>query len=359
MWFSGCGCLRGACCRAAGMLVVVVGQEGFHRQLRRLNPSHRILTPFKSKGLISLEVIRMAEAQSGEVVLVELPAPASWKKLYTPTKGTPRKNEISFIAPTGEEIVNRKQLEKYLKAHPGNPEISVFDWSTGETPRRSSRISEKAKATPPSKESELPNKRRRKASGSKKDEINTGKDESGGKKEVKKQDEVDENKEQEKQTDNLMDSEAKREDEKQEDPMTELDEKGAKENARTDVEMGGDNQGNDKDEPTDKRVEETSKVEEKQLSGVEEKPDSGSAELGVDDEKQIKEFSVPMVAADGAKKEILAAAAPTSAAQNNGIQDIIGKTNLQVEDEEKIVNGDNVENGKVNSRGATFTPNQP
>ncbi|XP_022866576.1 methyl-CpG-binding domain-containing protein 11-like [Olea europaea var. sylvestris] len=314
----------------------------------------------------------MAEAQSGEVVSVELPAPAAWKKLYMPTKGTPRKNEISFIAPTGEEIINRKQLEKYLKSHPGNPEISLFDWSTGETPRRSSRISEKAKATPPSKESEWPNKRRRKASGSKKDkEINTGNEESEWKKEAKTQDEeVGENKEQEKQTDNLMDSEPNREDEKQEDPLTELDEKGTKENPGTDVELHGDNQGksvnveicgNDKDETTDKsnRVEVISKVEEL-LSGVEEKPYSGSAELGVDEEKQFKECSVPMEAAvDGAKNEILSGAAPTSAAQTNGFQDIIGKTNLQVEDQEKIMNGDNMENGKMNLMGATFTSDQP
>ncbi|OUZ99883.1 Methyl-CpG DNA binding [Macleaya cordata] len=82
--------------------------------------------------------------------------------------GTPKKNEIIFNAPTGEEISNRKQLEQYLKSHPGGPAISEFDWGTGETPRRSVRISEKAKATPPS-ESEPPKKRSRKSSGSKKD----------------------------------------------------------------------------------------------------------------------------------------------------------------------------------------------
>lgn len=82
---------------------------------------------------------------------------------------TPRKNEIMFIAPTGEEINNRKQLEQYLKSHPGNPAISEFDWTTGDTPRRSARISEKAKTTPPPSESEPPKKRGRKSSGSKKD----------------------------------------------------------------------------------------------------------------------------------------------------------------------------------------------
>ena len=83
--------------------------------------------------------------------------------------GTPRKNEIVFVAPSGEDINNRKQLERYLKAHPGNPAISEFDWGTGETPRRSTRISEKAKATPPPAESEPPKKRVRKSSGGKKD----------------------------------------------------------------------------------------------------------------------------------------------------------------------------------------------
>ena len=86
--------------------------------------------------------------------------------------GTPRKSEIVFIAPTGEEINSRKQLEHYLKAHPGNPAISEFDWGTGETPRRSARISEKVKSTPPA-ESESPKKRSRKLSGSKKDNKET------------------------------------------------------------------------------------------------------------------------------------------------------------------------------------------
>ncbi|XP_061340061.1 methyl-CpG-binding domain-containing protein 11-like [Gastrolobium bilobum] len=116
------------------------------------------------------------EAQSGgkdEVLSVELSAPPSWKKLFFPKKvGTPRKSEIMFIAPTGEEISSRKQLEQYLKAHPGNPAISEFDWGTGETPRRSARISEKVKSSPPA-ESEPPKKRSRKSSGSKKDNKET------------------------------------------------------------------------------------------------------------------------------------------------------------------------------------------
>ncbi|KAF7843256.1 methyl-CpG-binding domain-containing protein 11-like [Senna tora] len=103
-------------------------------------------------------------AKDEEVLSVELPAPPSWKKLFFPKKvGTPRKSEIIFIAPTGEQISTRKQLEQYLKAHPGNPAVSEFDWGTGETPRRSSRISEKAKSMPLA-ESEPPKKRARKSS---------------------------------------------------------------------------------------------------------------------------------------------------------------------------------------------------
>lgn len=65
------------------------------------------------------------------------------------------------MAPTGEEISSRKQLEQYLKAHPGNPLISEFEWTTGETPRRSTRISQKVKATTPTPDKEPLLKKRR------------------------------------------------------------------------------------------------------------------------------------------------------------------------------------------------------
>ncbi|KAK4369970.1 hypothetical protein RND71_009445 [Anisodus tanguticus] len=81
------------------------------------------------------------------------------------TGGTPKRNEIVFTARTGEEITTRKGLQQYLKSHPGGPAITEFDWRTGETSRRSSRISGKAKAA----ESEPPAKRSRKSSASKKD----------------------------------------------------------------------------------------------------------------------------------------------------------------------------------------------
>ncbi|KAJ6863558.1 hypothetical protein NC652_040177 [Populus alba x Populus x berolinensis] len=86
---------------------------------------------------------------------------------FVPKKGgTPKKGEIIFTAPTGEEIASKRQLEQYLRAHPGGPAASEFDWGTGETPRRSARISEKAKVTPV-KESEPPKKRSRKSAASK------------------------------------------------------------------------------------------------------------------------------------------------------------------------------------------------
>ncbi|KAG4390070.1 hypothetical protein AAZX31_06G204800 [Glycine max] len=106
---------------------------------------------------------------SEETLSLELPAPPGWKKQFIPKKaGTPKKNEIVFTAPTGEEINNRKQLEKYLKAHPGGPAVSEFDWGTGETPRRSTRISEKAKAAPPTQR-EPPKKRTKRSSASQKE----------------------------------------------------------------------------------------------------------------------------------------------------------------------------------------------
>ncbi|KAL5146930.1 Methyl-CpG-binding domain-containing protein 10 [Glycine soja] len=106
---------------------------------------------------------------SEETFSLELPTPPGWKKKFIPKKaGTPKKNEIVFTSPTGEEINSRKQLEKYLKAHPGGPAVSEFDWGTGETPRRSTRISEKAKVAPPA-ESEPPKKRTKRSSASQKE----------------------------------------------------------------------------------------------------------------------------------------------------------------------------------------------
>ncbi|KAI3950913.1 hypothetical protein MKW92_042310 [Papaver armeniacum] len=108
-----------------------------------------------------------------EVVSIELPAPPGWNKKFVQfivkkRGGTPKKNEIVFTAPTGEEFHTRKQLEQFLKSHPGSPALSEFDWGTGETPRRSVRISQKVKAISPP-EIETPTRKRSKKSSSKKD----------------------------------------------------------------------------------------------------------------------------------------------------------------------------------------------
>ncbi|XP_015069908.1 methyl-CpG-binding domain-containing protein 11-like [Solanum pennellii] len=102
---------------------------------------------------------------------MELPAPLSWKKLLMPKKGIrAKKNEVVFVAPTGEEIRNKRQLEKYLKTHNGNPGMSEFDWTTGEAPRRSARISQKVKAMPLPAVLEPAKKRQRTSSSTKKEE---------------------------------------------------------------------------------------------------------------------------------------------------------------------------------------------
>eukprot|EP00252_Welwitschia_mirabilis_P003512 TRINITY_DN1356_c0_g1_i2.p1 TRINITY_DN1356_c0_g1~~TRINITY_DN1356_c0_g1_i2.p1 ORF type:complete len:383 (+),score=142.79 TRINITY_DN1356_c0_g1_i2:111-1259(+) len=99
-----------------------------------------------------------ADKEKGEPTVVDLPAPEGWKKKYFPKKkGTPRRYEVIFVAPTGEEIKTRTQLDKYLRSHAGSPPISEFNWSTGDTPRRSTRLTEKAQA-----ESETPDSQSKK-----------------------------------------------------------------------------------------------------------------------------------------------------------------------------------------------------
>lgn len=45
--------------------------------------------------------------------------------------GTPRRKDVYFVSPSGEEIKSKRKLEQYLKSHPGGHSISEFDWSTG------------------------------------------------------------------------------------------------------------------------------------------------------------------------------------------------------------------------------------
>jgi chemotaxis protein histidine kinase CheA len=99
-----------------------------------------------------------------EVVSVDMPAPEGWTKKFTPQRGG--RFEIVFVSPTGEEIKNKRQLSQYLKAHPGGPASSEFDWGTGDTPRRSARISEKVKVFDSPEGEKIP-KRSRNSSGRK------------------------------------------------------------------------------------------------------------------------------------------------------------------------------------------------
>ncbi|KAI3814628.1 hypothetical protein L1987_14269 [Smallanthus sonchifolius] len=123
------------------------------------------------RKFLGFSVQKMASSgPNDEIVSMELPAPSGWKKTFLLKKGgTPKKNETVFTAPTGEEITNKKQLEQYLKSHPGGPKVSEFDWGSGESPRRSTRISEKSKSTPPPAEPEPVKKRSRKSTSSKKE----------------------------------------------------------------------------------------------------------------------------------------------------------------------------------------------
>ncbi|KAH0715509.1 hypothetical protein KY284_008414 [Solanum tuberosum] len=104
-----------------------------------------------------------------DAVPIELPAPPGWKKRLTPGKSsTPRRNDIVFVSPDGNEIKNKRQLDKYLKSHPGGPPASEFNWGTGDTPRRSTRLGGKSKATE-TPESDTPSTKRQKKSSSKKE----------------------------------------------------------------------------------------------------------------------------------------------------------------------------------------------
>ncbi|KAI3962912.1 hypothetical protein MKW92_050649 [Papaver armeniacum] len=98
-----------------------------------------------------------------EVVSIELPAPPGWNKKFVQfivkkRGGTPKKNEIVFTAPTAKNFTPENSWSNSSK----------FDWGTGETPRRSVRISQKVKAISPP-EIETPTRKRSKKSSSKKD----------------------------------------------------------------------------------------------------------------------------------------------------------------------------------------------
>jgi hypothetical protein len=79
--------------------------------------------------------------------------------LFKKKSGIQKKKDVSFLAPDGEELRNKRQLDKYLKDHPGSLTASDFDWhsgggSPGETPRRSARLSSKGRLSSDSIEGE-------------------------------------------------------------------------------------------------------------------------------------------------------------------------------------------------------------
>jgi len=301
-----------------------------------------------------LQVKMEKEAQSGaqeEVLSVELAAPSAWKKLFFPKKGgTPRKNEVMFIAPTGEEINNKRQLELYLKAHPGNPAISEFDWGTGETPRRSARISEKVKVTPPS-ESEPPKKRSRKSLGTK-DKKEAAPEETEGTKEIQMQDAEAAGKE---------DAEAGKEKDVSKETLVENGDKTPKDADQKSADAG-------KDEKK-----ETDAEESKNSNASAEAPDADKTQA----EENVKQQDVAVgadekvaeeaVATETTKSEKLAGEANGEAKQDNpnGIAaaskgEIKEKQVLSEKDEQvKKNDGEVTENGKVNQVGPADGPQQP
>eukprot|EP00249_Psilotum_nudum_P004536 c18055_g1_i1 orf=156-2045(+) len=76
----------------------------------------------------------------------EIAVPSGWQRKLVARKGrgqTPKSCDVVYVAPGGEEIKSRTHLQRYLKAHPGGPVVSEFNWSSGSTPRRSARLTSK------------------------------------------------------------------------------------------------------------------------------------------------------------------------------------------------------------------------
>ncbi|KAK9923125.1 hypothetical protein M0R45_031558 [Rubus argutus] len=281
------------------------------------------------------------ENKVDEVVAVELPAPPAWKKKLLPKKGvTPKKNEIAFISPTGEEINNKKQLEQYLKSHPGNPAISEFDWGTGETPRRSSRISEKVKTTPPP-ETEPPKKRGRKSSGSKENKVGTTTAETDGANDIEMKDaEVVEKK----------DGEA---DKQQGDLKENQVENGGKAPEKTDqtktTEDGKKTEGEEKDASEDQPSKEALATE---VTEKKENVPQAEGEQGNDStEKKQDDTAAVTVEENGApEEEKLNGTAPSVEEEVKGKQDLPeldGKCDAPAEEKVETKDGVVGENGKV------------
>ncbi|KAJ0008508.1 hypothetical protein Pint_30123 [Pistacia integerrima] len=294
---------------------------------------------------------------------------------YLPKKaGTPRKSEIMFVAPTGEEIINRKQLEQYLKSHPGNPAISEFDWGTGETPRRSARISEKAKATP-TPEKERPKKRGRKSvSGSKKDnkETEATPEKTEGEKDVEMQHAEITEKEN-------AEGQVEKDDKTQEADQTvnkdvNLEKTGAenkkhaeetKENEEKGVPDAKENESaTELQEPEAKETatEVTPNEKEKVEDSVEKVPQSEKENGAGDDNKADNSDSMTTATNGGEEKEQANGSVPASHVEIKEKQDMPQneeKSTVQVDEIGKEMDAEVIENGKVDQMGRTDAPQQP
>ncbi|XP_050382581.1 methyl-CpG-binding domain-containing protein 11-like [Argentina anserina] len=286
------------------------------------------------------------ENKVDEVVAIELPAPPAWKKKkFLPKTGvTPRKNEVMFVSPTGVEINNKKQLEQYLKSHPGSPALSEFDWGTGETPRRSSRISEKVKTTPPPPENEPLKKRGRKSSGSKDNKVETT-DAGDGTNDTEMKDA-----EAEKQVENGGKSPEETEQIKTTDTKTEetIPEDGKNE-SQTDAK---ETQGEEKDEKSNGVAAEDQTAEVALATEVTEKnkedvPQAeGEEGNGCTDKKQ-DEISAVTIEANGAPEKGTAPSLEEKINEKRYVLEVVGKTDAPAEENMNTKDGEVVENGKV------------
>jgi hypothetical protein len=54
-----------------------------------------------------------------------------FSQFFTQKSGILKRKDVSFLAPDGEELRNKRQLDKYLKNHPGSLMASDFDWISG------------------------------------------------------------------------------------------------------------------------------------------------------------------------------------------------------------------------------------
>lgn len=283
-----------------------------------------------------------------------------------------------FIAPTGEEINNRKQLEQYLKSHPGNPAIGEFDWGTGETPRRSARISEKAKATPTPEKEPAKKRGRKSLSASKKDnketEAATAKNE--GEKEIGMQDVEESEKKNVEETekkdaegevgkDLLNESKARKEAKSQEADVTEKNDVIMEEAGASNDKVQGDGQEKEKNvnatEVKEQKVAEaTAEVTKNEKDKVEDYVEKAlqnesEKEKGTGDDKADNPNTVTVEANGGAEKQ---EAAEGEVKEKRDVPEQDRKANVQEEEKGKG-NAEVIENGKVDQMARTDTPQHP